>query len=158
MRYQVKSGQQTLEFDGEKLATSSSQKPDSVRWVDFNLYITDAGTYVLERIGQTDVFHTMACKVVEKNKLKYDPKDPLLKRHVECEICLPDADYDTVVIEKPRYFALVTDSPAAVINALYKKDRDNNTRYMTYVSQKLIEEASNYDKRLEREYRTVYID
>lgn len=158
MRYKVRSGERLLEFDGVKLASSSSQRPDSVRWVDFNLYITVGGSYVLERIGQSDVFHTLACPIVERSKLKYDPNDALLHRHIECTTCLPDADYDTVVIEKPRYFALVTESPAAVLDALHKKDRTNSTRYMTYVSQKLIEEAAKHDKRLEREYLTEYID
>lgn len=158
MNYKVRSGERVLEFDGTKLATSSSQRPDSVRWVDFNLYITAGGSYILERIGQSDVFHTLACKVVERSKLKYDPNDTLLHRHVECQTCLPDADYDTVVIEKPRYFALVTESPKAVLDALHKVNRDNGTRYMTIVSQKLIEEAAKHDKRLDREYRTEWID
>jgi len=158
MRYKVRSGERILEFDGEKIATSSSFKPDSVRWVDFNLYVTVAGTYVLERIGQSDVFHTLACPTVKKNNLKFDPNDLLLQRHVECSTCLPDPDYDTIVIEKPRYYAVVTESPRAVIDALYKRDKANSTRYMTYVSQKLIEEAAKYDKRLEQEYRTEYIE
>lgn len=158
MQYTVRSGERTLKFDGVRLASSTSKKPDSVRWVDFSLYLTEGGAYVLERIGQSDVFHTMACKTVENSKLRYDPNDVLLHRHVECEICLPDPDYDTVVIEKPRYFALVTESPADVLDALHKRNRTNSTRYMTYVSQKLIEEAAKHDKRLEREYLTEYID
>lgn len=157
MKYKVKSGERTLEFDGVRIAQSTSFRPDSVRWVDFSLYITAAGTYVLERIGQSDVYHSLACTVVGRNKLEHNPQDELNENHIACEICLPDRYYDTIVIERPRYFALVTESPEAVLDALHKRDK-NNTRYMTHVSQKLIEEAVKHDKRLEKQYRTVHID
>jgi hypothetical protein len=157
MKYKVKSGERTLEFDGKCIAQSSSFKSDSVRWVDFSLYVTTAGNYILERIGQSDVYHSLACSVVDRNKLSYDPDDELTHNHVGCEICLPDRYYDTIVLERPRYFALVTESPDAILEALHKKDK-NNTKYMTYVAQKLIEEAIIHDKRLEKQYRTVHID
>ena len=155
MHYKVKNGNRIYEFDGTLLASSTSKKQDSYRWVDFNLYITAAGTYILERIGQTDYFHHIECEVVARNKLKFSPEDQLEDRHVPCEICDPD-DFDDIVLEKPRYFALTSDSPAAILEALHKK-ADDGARYMTYVTQRLIEDAAVHDKRLEKAYRVEYI-
>ena len=147
MHYKVKNGNRIYEFDGTLLSSSTSRKQDSYRWVEFNLYITAAGTYILERIGQTDIFHHIDCEVVERNKLKYNPEEQVLQdRHVPCEICDPD-DEDDIVLEKPRYFALVSEFPAAILEALHKKAHDG-ARYMTYVTQRLIEDAALHDKRL----------
>ncbi len=155
MLYKVKNGNRIYEFDGKLLASSTSKKPDSYRWVEFNLYLTVGGSYILERIGQTDYFHHIECEVVGRNNLKFNPEDHLEDRHVPCEICDPD-DFDDIVLEKPRYFALVSEYPAAILEALHKK-ADDGARYMTYVTQRLIEDAAVHDKRLEKAYRVEHI-
>lgn len=156
MHYRIKNGNRIYAFDGTLLSSSTSQRQDSYRWVEFNLYITFGGSYVLERIGQTDIFHHIDCEVVERNKLKYNPEDQNLQdRHVPCEICDPDED-DDIVLEKPRYFALVSEYPAAILEALHKKAGDG-ARYMTYVTQRLIEDAALHDKRLAKAYSVEYI-
>lgn len=148
-------GPRTLEFDGEILAHSDSKRPNAFRWVEFTLYLTVAGTYVLERVGQTQVFHTLECEVVERNKLKFNPEDHLESFHVPCDECNPFDD-DDLIIEKPRYYAVVSESPNAILKALYKKDKDG-TRYMTYVTSRLLEEASEKDLRLQKAYQVEYI-
>ena len=153
--YKVKNGNRIYEFDGTLLSSSTSKKPGSYRWVEFNLYITAAGTYILERVGQTDIFHHIECEVVGRNKLKFSPEDILEDRHVPCEICDPMDDHD-IVLEKPRYFALVSEYPAAILEALHKR-ADDGARYMTYVTQRLIEDAAVHDKRPEKAYKVEYI-
>jgi hypothetical protein len=156
MQYEVKHNSRTIKFDGRRLSRSTSKRPDSDRWVEFALYVTASGTYVFERIGQSNIFHHIDCEVVERNDLEYDPQDILEDRHVPCDICYPDEEVDDIIIEKPRYFALVSDHPAAVLEALHKKD-SNGARYMTKVAERLIEEACEHDKRLEKAYRVEHI-
>ncbi len=155
MHYTVKNGSRLLEFDGDLLASSTSKRPGAFRWVEFNLYLTNGGSYVLERIGQTLIFHTVDCEVVERNKLKYSPEDRLTKESVPCEICDPFDD-DDIILERGRFFAVVSENPETIVKALQKTDRDGS-RYQTYVTQRLIEEACTVDKRLERAYRVEYI-
>jgi hypothetical protein len=156
MQYEVKHQDRTYKFDGRLLAKSSSKRPGAHRWVDFGLYITTGGSYVFERIGQSEIFHHIDCEVVERNDLKFDPEDYLEDWHVPCEICDPDEEYDDIVVEKPRYYAIVSEYPAAVLDAAHKKD-ENGARYMTKVASRLIEEACQYDKRLEKAYRVEII-
>lgn len=157
MKYKVRSGLRTYEFDGTLIASSTSQRPDSYRWVDFNLYVTVGGHYVLERIGQSDIFHkNIGCSVVDRNKLKFLPGDVLEDHHVPCEECIPDEYTDIIIIEKPRFYALVSEQPDAILEALHKRD-SNGARYMTKVTERLIEDAAKHDKRLENAYRVEHI-
>jgi hypothetical protein len=158
MHFKVRNGQRILEFDGQKLSHASSEKPDSDRWVEFTLYFTNGGSYVLERVGQTVIFHrNLGCEVVERNKLRFDSEYELQEHHQPCQLCDPDEYNDLLIIEKPRFYALVTDDPAAIIKSLHKLDA-NGLPYMTKVAERLLEEASEIDKRLERAYRIQYID
>ena len=155
MHYQVKHGPRVFDFDGERIASSTSKTSESIRWVDFNLYVTAAGSYVLERIGQSDVFHKLGCEVAERNSLKFTPGDELEERHVACKECDPDEYNDVLVLEKPRYFGVWSEKPEDIIDALHRKKE--GVKYMTLVTERLIEEASEYDKRLEKAFRIEYI-
>lgn len=155
--HQVRDGNRVLQFEGELLAQSSSRQLGQYRWVEFELYRTKSGSYILGRIGQTRLFHDPSCAIVQRNHLKTSSIDELTDDHVSCTECDPDEDaLDEVAIEKPRYFALVSDSPEAVLEALYKYDQ-SGARYLTLVAQRLIEKAGELDARLDRAYRVEII-
>lgn len=154
--YEVRDGSRVLQFDGVLLAKSSSRRADQDRWVEFELYRTKSGSYVLGRIGQTTLFHALDCPIVKRNHLKASGVEFLTDEHMACEECDPDDYLDEVAIEKPRYFALVSESPEAILEALYKKDH-NGARYLTHVAQRLVETACENDARLEKAYRVEYI-
>lgn len=155
--FEVRDGSRVLRFEGDLLAQSSSRLYNQDRWVEFELYRSKAGSYVLSRIGQTRLYHALDCSVVQRNGLKPCDSALLTDQHYACEDCDPEDDLEQVAIEKPRYFALVSDSPDAILDALYKRDRDG-TRYLTHVAQRLIEEAALGDARIERAYRVEFID
>ncbi len=154
--YEVRDGNRVLRFDGELLSESSSRRPDNDRWVEFQLYRTKSGSYVLGRIGQSLLFHALDCPVVERNRLKPSGVEFLNDEHIGCTQCDPDDYAEEVAIEKPRYFALVSESPEAILEALYKYDQAG-ARYLTHVAQRLIEDACGLDSRLEKAYRVEYI-
>lgn len=154
--YKVRDGNRELQFDGELLAESSSQQRGQHRWVEFQLYRTKSGSYVLSRIGQTRLFHDPGCAIVQRNHLKVSDPDELTENHVPCPECDP-YDYEEVAIEKPRYFALVSEHPDAVLEALYKYDT-SGARYLTLVAQRLIERAGELDTRIDKAYKVEYID
>lgn len=156
--HQVRDGSRVMQFEGELLAKSSSWQRGSYRWVEFELYRTKSGTYVLGRIGHTRLFHDPECAIVRRNHLKTSDIDELTDDHVACGECSPnEALLNAVAIEKPRYFALISDSPAAVLEALYKYDA-SGARYLTLVAQRLVEKAGELDARLDKAYRveTIY--
>ena len=141
--YEVRDGNRVLRFDGALLAESSSRRSDTDRWVEFQL-------------GQTTLFHALDCAIVKRNHLKPSGIEFLTDEHLACEECDPEDDLEEIAIEKPRYFALISESPEAILEALYKYDH-RGARYLTHVAQRLIETACETDARLEKAYRVEYI-
>lgn len=154
--FEVRDGNRVLRFDGELLAESSSRQRGQYRWVEFQLYRTKGGSYVLSRIGQTKLYHALDCAIVQRNGLKPSAAEYVAPDSVACAECDPEDMLEQVAVEKPRYFALKSDSAEAVLESLYKYD-DTDTRYLTKVALRLIEEAAAVDPRIEKAYRVEYI-
>lgn len=141
---EVKDGDRTLQFNGRLLAKSSSRRRDSLRWIEFELYKTESGSYVLSRVGVSIVFHGAACGLVRKYGLQESSYDSLSDLAVPCEECNPDETLDLVFPEKYRHWAQVSEKPEAVLEALYKYD-DYGAKYLTSVAQRLLQEATRLD-------------
>lgn len=154
---QVKDGTQVLTFQGDLLAKSSSWKAGNYRWVEFELYRTAKGAYVLGRIGVSLLFHDPKCTVVQRNNLKPIPAEELADSAVECEECDPALDLAEVCPEKFRYWAQVSDTPQAVIDALYKYDA-SGARYLTTVARNLVIDAAEHDPAIGDAFYNVTIE
>lgn len=154
--HKVRDGSRTLQFDGVLLAESSSQRDDSNRWIEFSLYRTTSGSYVLSRVGVSLVFHGAACPLVKKYKLKESAPEELRDLAVPCEECYPDRDLPVVFPEKDRTWAQVSEDAEAVLEALYKYDY-GGARYLTNVAKRLLEDASDEDTGIESIYRVEMI-
>lgn len=142
--YEVKDGARTLQFSGKLLAKSSSWRRGSTRWIEFGLYKTESGSYILSRIGVSIVFHGAACPLVKKYGLSEAIYDSLRKDALPCLECMPSETVDLVFPEKDRHWAQVSEEAVAVLDALYKYD-DGGARYLTNVAQRLLEDASKID-------------
>lgn len=147
--YQVRDGDRILEFTGELLAQSTSQRRGNPRWIEFELYRTKAGSYVLARVGRSVVFHGHGCELVTQYRLKPGELHP---DALPCENCNPGWTEDVLYPEKMRYWAQVMEQPRAVLESLMKYDADG-ARYLTYVAQRLLEGASEVDEKIARVYR-----
>jgi hypothetical protein len=154
--YEVKDGSRTLQFEGELLAESSSWRYGSLRWIEFQLYKTRNGSYILSRVGVSIVYHGAACPLVKRYKLTEAVPDALKNQAVPCEECYPDSTLPVVFPEKDRTWAQVSDDAEAVLEALYKYD-DGGARYLTHVAQRLLEQASDVDQAVESVYRVEMI-
>ena len=150
--YEVKDGARTLQFDGVLLGSSSSQRRDSTRWIEFELYKTESGSYILSRVGVSLVFHSGACHLVDKYKLTDMNVTKLEDGAVPCELCQPTFEAQIVFPEKYRYWAQVSDEPQAVLDALYKYD-EGGARYLTAVAKRVLEEAADNDDNIDLVYR-----
>jgi len=156
--YEVKDNKRTIKFDGVLLAFSTSFRPGVKRWIEFGLYRTVGGSYVVSRVGETHLYHVPTCAVAERNGLTKIPRISLREGSVGCEVCRPDLTDDELVSpELPRYWAQVSDTADAVVDSLYKYD-EAGARYLTGVAERLLEEASAVDPAIESAYRveTIY--
>ena len=154
--YEVKDGSRTLQFSGKKLGESSSWRPGSVRWIEFELYRTDNGAYILSRVGVSQVFHVASCPLVKRYGLQEVESTHLQPGAVPCSECHPTLRAPYVFPEKLRHWAQVSDDAEAVLDALYKYD-EGNARYLTKVAQRLLEAASQVDPNIDSIYRVELI-
>lgn len=150
--YEVRDGSRTLQFNGALLGASSSHRRGSTRWIEFELYRTESGSYILSRVGVSLVFHGAACPLVKRYGLQELPSGELHTDALPCEDCYPTEDAELVFPEKYRYWAQVSDDPSAVLDALYKYD-DGGARYLTNVAQRLLEDAAAQDQKIDKIYR-----
>jgi hypothetical protein len=155
--YEVKDGSRTLQFNGKLLGESTSWRKGSTRWIEFQLYQTENGSYVLSRIGVSLVYHGSVCPLVKRYGLVEVTSSSISVDAIPCEECTPSLSEVPVVFpERNRTWAQVSDDPDAVLEALYKYD-DGGARYLTKVAQRLLEGASKYDKRIEQVYKVEII-
>lgn len=154
--YEVKDGARTLQFEGLLLAESSSWRRGSVRWIEFKLYRTQSGSYILSRIGVSLVFHGAGCPLVKRYGLQESSYSSLDTNAIACDECEPDASVALIFPEKQRYWAQVSDDPSAVLDALYKYD-NGGAKYLTNVAQRLLDKASEIDSGIESVYRIEVI-
>jgi hypothetical protein len=153
---EVRDGDRVLQFNGQLLAKSSSQRRNAYRWIEFELYKTESGSYILSRVGVSLIFHGAACTLVSKYGLQEKPGSTLKPGAIPCEECAPDYDLDLVFPEKYRHWAQISDKADAVLDALYKFD-DNGARYLTGVAKRLLEDASKADNGVAGVYRVEII-
>lgn len=153
---EVKDGSRTLKFNGRLLGKSSSWRRGSQRWIEFELYKTENGSYVLSRVGVSVIYHAAACPLVKRYGLQEVSVDELREDVTPCDECRPSFAAEIVFPEKHRYWAQVSDDPNAVLEALYKYD-NGGAKYLTHVAQRLLEEASNLDKGIEAVYKIEMI-
>lgn len=152
---QVRDGSRTLQFNGTLLGESSSRRRDSTRWVEFSLYRTESGSYVLSRIGVSLFYHKPECTYVERYGLSEEPVSTLRPDAVPCYECVPPRR-DPVYPERERHWAQVSDDAEGVLESLYKHD-NGGARYLTRVAQRLLEAACRNDLEIERVYRVEVI-
>lgn len=154
--FEVKDSARTLQFNGKLLSESSSWRRDSTRWIEFALYKTDNGSYVLSRIGVSIIYHGAACPLVKRYSLSEINANELRDNAIPCLECNPSPSAVMVFPEKYRYWAQVSDGPEAVLDALYKQDV-SGARYLTHVAQRLLEDAAEVDVKIDEVYKVEVI-
>jgi hypothetical protein len=159
MMYTIQNGKRLLKFNGEKLAHSSSKTKQSVRWVEFTLYRTTNGQYVLERTGISVIYHSVNCPVTRRNNSTVTPlpSEAISDSMVPCQECRPTREYEQYLVpESARHRAQVCQTAASVVSSLKQFD-DNNTEYLTNVASRLLEQASELDPLISDAYYVEYI-
>ena len=147
-------GKRTLSFSGALLGKSSSFTKDSLRWIEFELYKTQAGQYILWRSGKSKVLHTIWCN----KKLDSIPSNAIqLDNFSLCKKCHPSSVETYLSPELPRNKVINTKSANSVVKSLYMTD-ENDVKYLTKVATDLLEQASGVDEGICKAYKEEYID
>lgn len=146
--FSVKDRVRTLEFDGVRLAASSSFSARKPRWVEFELYRTLAGVYIVSRVGYSTYFHDADCFTTSRNHLSAQDGLTLPAHYVPCDKCNPFlGDPDGVYPETPRAAAWQCSNAVGVVASLMKED-NNGVEYLTNVARRLLMDASELDPKI----------
>ena len=154
----IRDGSRILQFEGSLLANSTSWREGSYRWVEFRLYKTQSGNYVLSRVGQSLLYHLPHCKIVSRTSLREVPRSELDRDAEPCDLCQPETQptFPIICPERPRYHAQVCEGAEAVMDSLYRQD-PAGSRYLTLVAARLLDEASERDDEISDAYRVETI-
>lgn len=157
-KYFVRDRDQKFQFTGILLAQSSSRVGNRPRWVEFKLYRTPKGVYVLSRVGISLLFHTAECEVVSRNHLSPAAEQDVPAAYVACPDCRPQRiTTDEIFPETPRYWVLHTDNPQKIVDNCKKYDKDG-IGYLTHVASRLLVAASRVDANIDEVFSVVEIE
>lgn len=111
-----------IEFDGEVLATASSQRPGAARWSELVVYQDVTGTLYLHKIGHTSVAHDPDCWRVRPDMPSWlEAGDEATVRRTPCPECRPaigDEMDPHTRLETQRYRVLRSQSVAGLVNII----------------------------------------
>lgn len=162
--YRVRDGQtRIVEFDGELLGEVSSRRGQGPRWTELRLYRTDAGHYVLEKVGASVVVHAPRCPdmigSLPRFQAEHPGADPSDGSWWLCDRCMGtrDAvrDITKLLVETNRHWIIISDNPAEIVDALYR--RKNGARSMPRMSLDLLDEAGQHDQAILDSFRAEFV-
>lgn len=155
---QTRDGARRIRFEGVELAYSSSEAPGKSRWIEFTLYKTKSGQYVLSRVGRSYVYHHRDCPIVIKNRLSMYPEEHLPMKYAPCQECKPSIlEPEGLYPETPRFSTQPSDTAEGVLVLLNKTD-STGVRYLTNVAKILLTEAAEVDEGIHRAYYQSTLD
>lgn len=155
--YTIQDGARVLKFEGQELAQSSSQEPGKTRWVEFSLYRTRNGKYVVGRVGVSMTFHKSSCAVVKRNNIDPLPAQVISSNLQPCRECSPSREAETYLYaETPRHRAQICTTARGVVDSLKQYD-SRNTEYITDVARRLLEDAAKIDEDISDAFYVEYL-
>jgi hypothetical protein len=142
MTHQVRDGTRLLSFEGDVLATISSQRDDP-RWTEMTLYRTVSGVYILEKVGRSVVTHMPGCSeirgTIPRFQAAHPGDDP--DEGYTYHRCVPEEyDFTALLVEEDRYWAFQTREPEDIVEALYRKRA--GSRHLPRIGIDLLEQVS----------------
>jgi hypothetical protein len=151
-----------IEFDGQLLGEVTSRRGSrGPRWTELRLFKTDAGTYVLEKVGVSVVVHAPGCSniigALPRFQEEYPGADPADGTWWICDRCGSEAvqDITRLLVETNRHWALIAEDPAQIVDALYR--RKEGARSMPVMSLNLLDEAGKNDPAILGAFQSEFV-
>jgi hypothetical protein len=147
---------QVIEFTGKQIGSGFSHGgEDALRWTEVRLFRTQAGKYVLQKVGRSVVIH-VAGEDCSSGK-EWDG-EATLNGYRPCPICRPiDDEPDQLMIEQDRHTVHVSDTAEGIVECAYSQDSEGVT-YMTRVAHQCLLRACRMDPAIKRAFMTQKVD
>lgn len=157
---QVRDGARLITFEGMQLGHVSSRRSGVPRWTEMTVWITDGGSYVLEKVGRSVVCHMPGCTDVRSGLPRFQeahPGDDPDNGYEFHEDCVPmEYDFTRLLVEEDRYWARVTKDPQEIYDALER--RKGGVRTLPRICSNLLEQVTDHHPDFGDFWRTGSID
>lgn len=121
-KYEVQGKLDVVEFTGWLIGESSTETPESLRWIEISIYKTLGGKYIVQRRGRSLVYHYLNCAKASGVFVKGSDLDDDASPCPICEPLEPEEEGFDETIEYRRettfYSAVVADEPKGVRDTL----------------------------------------
>ncbi|SRR6266545_1021531 len=148
--FSVYDGHEEIRFDGELLGESSTETPTSPRWTEIQIYKTNAGKYIIHRIGVSLVYHSKEksqCDAGVTTKWEDLPVDG-----VPCQRCRPTED-STVLAELDRHTSDVCE--ASEVRDQLSLKHQNGQSFLSTPAKRALDQALAADNNLRDHVKSV---
>lgn len=137
-------------FTGKLLGHATTERENSYRWTEIDIYKTDGGNYIVSRLGKSLIYHTGDS---ECTNMGIPIKGGRIREDAEpCERCDPavpeDDDFDpeaTFLAEKTMSSSEVVADPRRVADALSTWDKYKKMRRLSSVASEALHKAAAAD-------------
>jgi hypothetical protein len=176
-QHEVRDGSRIIRFQGTLLASASSERPVSPRYVTLTLFSLPSPppAYVLSRVQYSRVFHVQTCEQAIRNHLPLGvdsaARNLPLTSLSPCQYCNPGPanpeapDFKTTHrFEVPRHFGAIIDTPGHLLSALaHPSTRPSrahtleppHNNQLPWLSRQLVDAAAPLDPALQAAYNVV---
>ena len=170
---ELSDGNRSVHFDGQLIGSATSEYGyhghHKARWTEFEIYLTDEGTYVIAKVGRSRIVHsTERCRVLKNNedpleKVDLDEEgadwefcDPNISPHEQCwtDASLERASYG--YLENDHTTVTLADNPQGAVSTCYSRDF-MGVFSISWLAKKALERAFIHDQALESAYQNFDI-
>lgn len=143
----------TYSFNGRLLGHATTERENSYRWTEIDIYRTDGGNYIISRLGKSLVYHAGDS---ECTSMGIPIKGERIREEAEpCERCDPkipeDDDFDPeelFIAEKTMSSAEVVEDATKVADSLSTWDKGRQMRRLSSVASEALHKAAATDPEL----------
>lgn len=146
-----------VRFEGDLIGEATSREPRSLRWSETRIWRTRAGSYIVQKVGRTLVFHSTSgrCRTGEKVAVRDIPRDQLANL-IPCPKCRPDAvtsaqEDDEVRLEEDRYTVHISETARGAVECCRSVD-DDGVQFTTWYNADALRKASEVDEDIRAAY------
>jgi hypothetical protein len=140
-----------IEFDGWLLGSSSTEGDDSLRWTEIHIYKTEGGSYIIERLGKSLVYHRKGRCSSKPNWVEV-PGAALGEDSQPCDVCRPRVPEDDDFNSDEKFLHETMISSAEVVNraedmhdALSMFDRKRKISQISHPAAQALQNAAAND-------------
>lgn len=145
--HEVRDSDGTIKFRGVLLGSATSRSgPANLRWTELHIFRTEAGTYVVNKIGRTRAYHVPGEECAKRAPVIPNPGRAAMSGLLPCPFCGPYPDDAEVALEVDRSSVQTATSASGCVESCKTFNHQEQTVFLTNVARRALEAAAQSDE------------